>query len=316
MKAIGIDIGGTFIKFAAADERGNIIKKTAIRTDSALSKERFLGAIAAVVNAWKKEFKTKDFVLGVGLPGDTDHIKGILRWAPNIPWRNLKVAQYLRQKTGCRCFVSNDATMAAWGAHAKEFKSKYKDLIIVTMGTGIGGGIIADGCLYHGADGCAGELGHVKIDYSPKAPLCGCGARGCLEAFCGAKGIRRQAKEAALKYPRSILAKMIKEQQFSVKLLSDAAACGDKAAKEVWHGVGHYLGRGIAAMVLFFNPQAVVLAGGVSRGAKYFMPGVKEVMAAQKVKTPFKNLKILISKESDIGALGAALYAQVKADEK
>ena len=296
MIAIGIDIGGTFVKFIAADKNGKILKRHKMCTCQNQSAARFLQQLAEVVNNWKKELKTKNTVIGIGMPGDTDNKKGILRWAPNIPWGNLKVKETLAKKTGCKCFVSNDANMAAWGVLAKELKFKYKDIIVITMGTGIGGGIITDGRLLQGAQGSAGEVGHMKIDFSAHAPLCGCGSRGCLEAFCGASALERRG--------------------VPVKPLFDAAAKGDRAALDLWHDIGVHLGRAIANLVLLLNPQAVVLAGGVSRGAKYFMGGVNEILKQQSVKTPFKNLKILVSKTSDVGALGAALYAAAKNNEK
>jgi glucokinase len=316
MIAIGIDIGGTFVKFFAVNEKKKIIKKDKVPTYTTLTANAFLTQIADIVNDWKAEFKSQKVVLGAGLPGDTDHVKGVLRWAPNIPWHNLKVKEVLTKKTGCKCFVSNDANMAAWGVYELELGAKYTDLIIVTMGTGIGGGVIINGDLYQGATGSAGELGHMKIDFAPDAPLCGCGQRGCLEAFAGTKGIRREVEAAAVCYPKSILAELLKTQDFSVNLLSIAAERGDEIAAKLWCDIGTHLGRGIANMVLFLNPQAVVLAGGVSRGAKHFMHCVEDVFKEQSVKTPFKKLKVLLSEEGNIGGVGAALYALSKTDEK
>jgi glucokinase len=316
MRAIGIDVGGSSVKFAAVDAKGKILKRFVIKTDTTQSAAAFAARLAAGVNALKKDFKDKNIALGVGLPGDTDHQKGILRWAPNIPWRNFKIKSMLETITGCRCFVSNDANMAAWGVHAKELKYKYQNIVVITLGTGVGGGVIIDGKLHNGAMGSAGEIGHSKIDFSPRAPLCGCGNRGCLEAYCGAAGIRRAALAAARKNPRSVLAGLIKKEDFSVKTLSDAARVGDKTALALWHDIGVRLGRGLANIIVILNPQAVVLAGGVSRGAEYFQGAIREVFSAQSVKTPFENVKLVISREEDIGAAGAALYAAAKADEK
>ncbi|MDR0953474.1 MAG: ROK family protein [Elusimicrobiota bacterium] len=316
MIAIGIDIGGTFIKFFAVDSKLKIIKSDSIPTYTKLNAEAFLSKIAEKVKIWAATFKDKNIVLGLGLPGDTDPVKGILRFAPNIPWSNLKVKEILSKKTGFKCFVSNDANMAAWGVHAGELAAKYSNLIVITMGTGIGCGLIVDGKLYQGASGSAGEFGHMKIAFGSKSPLCGCGAHGCVEAFIGSKAIRRMVAAASAKKPKSILAKLFKEEEFSVNILSVAAAKGDESALEIWREIGLHLGRAIANMVLLFNPQAIVLAGGVSRGAKYFMAEVKKVFAEQTVKTPFKNLKILLSKEGNVGGIGAALYALSKADEE
>jgi Transcriptional regulator/sugar kinase len=319
MIALGIDIGGTYVKFFAVNEKGKVLKSDKMPTYKTLDAEGFLTQLADIINSWKKIFKIKDrkdFIVGVGTAGDTDNEKGILRFAPNLPWRNLKLMEGLKRKTGCKCFVSNDANMAAWGVYAKELKKKYKNIIVITLGTGIGGGIIVGGKLLQGATGSAGELGHVCIDFSENAPLCGCGQRGCLEAFAGTKGILRMAQAAAVKNPDCVLASLLKKNDFSVKLLSDAAAQGDETALQLWREIGSYLGRGIAGMVLILNPDAVVLAGGVSRGAEYFLPSVKEVFERQSIKTPFKNLKVLLSDEGNIGGIGAALYALSKVNEK
>lgn len=316
MISIGIDIGGTFVKFFAVNDRKKILKTDKIPTYTTLSGKAFLGQLSRIVNEWRGSFKDKDVVLGVGIAGDTDPEKGVLRWAPNIPWHNLKVAKVMKENTGCDCYVSNDANMAAWGVFDREFKGKYKNMIIVTLGTGIGGGIIMDGKLYQGADGSSGELGHMKIDYSPDAPLCGCGQRGCMESYAGTKGILRMAQAVSAENPKSILANLINTEDFSVSLLSQAAEQGDEVALNLWKEIGFYLGRGLADMVLLFNPHAIVLAGGVSRGAKYFLPSIREVFDRQAVKTPFKNVKILLSKEGNIGGVGAALYALHKANEK
>lgn len=316
MIAIGIDIGGTFVKFFAVNESGKIIKKDKVPTYVTLKAGAFLSQLAHIVNGWRKGFGAQECILGVGVAGDTDHMQGVLRYAPNLPWRNLKIAETLSALTSCKCFVSNDANMAAWGVYDKEFKKKYKNLIIITLGTGIGGGLILNGELYQGATGSAGEIGHIKIDYSPDAPACGFGERGCLESFAGTKGILRLCEDAAVKYPESVLARLLKTEDFSVRLLSQAAGEGDEIALKLWDTIGRYIGRGLTNMVLLLNPDAVILTGGISRGAKYFMPAIREIFKAQPISTPFKKLKVLTSKECNIGGVGAALYALSKANEK
>lgn len=319
MISLGIDIGGTFIKFFAINEKGKILKTHSAPTSTALSADEFLDWLAKTVNDWKAELKIKngkDLVLGVGTAGDTDNAKGVLRFAPNLPWRDLPIGRGLTKRTGCKCFVSNDANMAAWGVYAKELKKKYKSIIVVTLGTGVGGGVIIDGKLVQGATGSAGELGHICIDFAEDAPLCACGQRGCLEAFAGTKGIRRLAQAAAEKYPQSELAALMRSEEFSVSLISKAAAKKDETALKLWRDIGRNLGGGIANMALILNPDAVVLTGGVSRGAQYFLPAVKEVFARQTIKMPFKHLKVLISEEGNIGGIGAAMYALDKINEK
>ena len=129
MKSIGIDIGGTFIKFMAIDEQGKVLKRTAIVTDTNLSAQAFVRQLAAVVKDWQKDFKKEKFVIGMGVAGDTDNTKGILHFAPNIPWHNFKIVDMLEKETSCKCYACNDANMAAWGIYEHEFKKKYKKLL-------------------------------------------------------------------------------------------------------------------------------------------------------------------------------------------
>jgi glucokinase len=178
------------------------------------------------------------------------------------------------------------------------------------MGTGIGGGLILENCLYHGARGAAGEIGHVKISSSENAAKCGCGGRGCLEAYAGANALRRLTLEEIKLQPKSILAKLVRGAvQFSPELVSKAASLGCKSAEKVWGTVGKSLGAGIAAAGNLLDLDAVVLTGGVANNHKFFMPALKARLAEEKMKTPFKDLKIIISKMHEAGGTGAALYA-------
>lgn len=316
MIVIGIDIGGTFVKFTAINQNEKILKSTKISTNIKLGTGAFIEELTAQIKTWQKEFKGEKFALGIGVAGDTDNTKGILHFAPNIPWRNFEIAKLLKEKTGFDCYVCNDANMAAWGIYEYEFKRKYQNLIVITLGTGIGSGFVVEGKLYQGTSGSAGEIGHLKVDYSPKALKCACGHKGCLEAYIGTKGLKKQMQEAAKSTPKSVLAKLLKENKFSIKLLSDAADLGDKNALKIWHNFGEILAKALSDVVLLFNPQAIILAGGVAKGSKYFTPAIKEVFDKQVIKRPFKNIKILVSKQKDIGALGAALYALSKQNEK
>lgn len=316
MISIGIDIGGTFVKFTAVNQNEKVLKNIKIPTNTNLGKNAFIEELANQVKFWQKEFKREKIVLGVGIAGDTDNTKGILHFAPNIPWRNFEIAKLLKKKTGFACYVCNDANMAAWGIYDYEFKRKYRNLVVITLGTGIGSGLIIDGKLYQGTNGSAGEIGHFKIDYSNQALKCACGHKGCLEAYIGTNGLKKQMQNAAKAAPKSALAKLLKENKISIKLLSDAASLGDKNALKIWHNFGMVLAKALSDVVLLLNPQAIVLAGGVAKGSKYFTATIKEVFDKQVIKRPFKDIKILVSKQKDIGALGAALYALSKQNEK
>ncbi|MCR5505233.1 MAG: ROK family protein [Elusimicrobiaceae bacterium] len=311
----GIDIGGTFVKFLALNEKGKILKQDKFPTPLSLTAAKFSQFLSDIIKIWCKELKTKKAIIGIGIAGDTDPKKGILRFAPNIPWHNFKIAESIKNLTGFPTYVSNDANMAAFGIYQKELKNKYKNILVLTLGTGVGGGIIIDGKLYQGATGTAGEFGHIKISDN-KNNLCACGAYGCVESFIGTKNLQKLTLNAIKENPKSIIADLLKEEEFSVKLLSVAAAKKDKSALEIWQYFGKHLGITLSNLTLIFNPEAIILSGGISGGAKYFMPSLQKVLKAQKIKEPFKHLKILTSKTKDIGAIGAALYALSMENEK
>ena len=316
MMSFGIDIGGTFIKIVAINERGKVLKSEKFKTPVQLSHKNFLKFLAGIIKDWQQKLKVKETVIGIGIAGDTDNKKGILRFAPNIPWHNLKITSELQKLTGLKCFASNDANMAAFGVYKKELKGKYKNILVLTLGTGIGGGIIIDGKLYQGATGTAGEFGHIKVADTKDGNLCACGAHGCLESYIGTNNLKKLALKFVKENPKSILAALLKKEKFSVKILSVAASKRDKSALLIWEYFGKYLGIGLADLILSFNPEAIIFSGGVSGGAKYFIPTLKQVFKEQKIKEPFKNIKVLVSKTKDIGALGAALYALSLGNEK
>ena len=316
MISFGIDIGGTFIKVLALNEKGKVLRNEKFKTPLESSAPQFLKFLAGIVNKWGKELKVNRAVIGIGIAGDTDNKKGVLRFAPNIPWHNLKIAAGLKKLTGFNTYASNDANVAAFGIYKNDLKGKYKNIIVLTLGTGVGGGIIIDGKLYQGATGSAGEFGHIKIGDTKIGNPCGCGARGCLESYIGTKNLRKLTLQEAKEKPKSLIADLVKKEGFSVKLLSDAASKKDKFALSVWQFFGDSLGHGLADLILSFNPEAVVFSGGVAGGVKYFMPALQSVLKNQKIKEPFKNVRIKISKTKDIGALGSALYALSVDDEK
>lgn len=308
MIAIGIDIGGTFIKTAVLDNMGKVLHQ---KNSAHFAKTpiELIKKTAAILNNLKKIYKDKKTVACVAIAGIIDSKKGRIIYSPNLnKWKNINFLKTLEKFTNIETFVENDSNMSAWGAYAYELKKKYKNIINITLGTGLGAGIIANGKLYRGATLSAGEIGHIKINLA-NAPFCSCGERGCLESYTGSYALLAQAKKLVSDFRgKTILTK----KNISAENLNLAAQRGDTVALKVWKHLGFYLGTGIANAVLILNPDVVVMSGGIVKAHKFFMPELKKILKNRKIETPFKKLSVKISKNSNLGAIGASLYATHK----
>jgi len=312
MLGIGIDIGGTNTKLVVVNKAGKALAHERFKTEADKGPASFIKRLGAAVDGLRRDYGRQLVSVGIGAAGDVDPERGVLRFAPNLGWRNVKLTAPLEKLTGLPCAMENDANMAAWGAYEIELKRKLDDVLTLTLGTGIGSGMVIDGKLYHGSSGCAGEAGHMKI--VPDGRLCGCGGKGCLEAYCGSGAIMRRAREL-VKNEAAYVKKFADpaRPRFNTICLTRAAEAGDPAGRKVWAETGHYLGRGLASLILVLNPGCVVLTGGVSRARKWFLPAMLEVLKDQQIKTPFARVKVKISDDADLGSHGAALFGLERA---
>lgn len=313
MIGIGIDIGGTFVKLFVLDQKGTILQREKMETNYSQGAQGFIDQLAAYINRCKQTYAGQPMAIAVGAPGDVDHHNGILRYNPNLKFTDVQdwpLAQKLYEKTGILPRLANDATLAAWGVYETDLNRQGTNILVVTLGTGVGSGLILNKELYLGSNGTAGEIGHTKIADTHTGPLCGCGARGCLEAFAGTRGIKRRVLDIIAQQPDSLLAKQIHANpDFTIEEVAKAAHANCPAALKVWEDTGFYLGIGIANQVLMLDVDTVVLTGGISGASLFFMPALQRVLQTQAFATPFKQLKLLVSKNPDIGGVGAALYA-------
>ncbi|OGR76120.1 MAG: hypothetical protein A2X32_02495 [Elusimicrobia bacterium GWC2_64_44] len=312
MLGIGIDIGGTNTKLVVVNRAGKALAHERFKTEACNGPASFLKRLGAAVGELRRDYGRQLVSIGMGAAGDVDPERGVLRFAPNLGWRNVKLTAPLEKLTGLPCAMENDANMAAWGAYEIELGRKFGDVLTLTLGTGIGSGMILGGKLYHGASGTAGEAGHMKI--VPDGRLCGCGGKGCLEAYCGSRSILARAREL-IKNEAAFVRKYADpaRPKFNTICLTRAAAAGHPAARRVWAETGHYLGCGLASLILVLNPGCVVLTGGVSRALKWFMPSLRKALCGQQIKTPFARVKIKISDDADLGSHGAALFGLERA---
>ncbi len=313
MNTIGIDLGGTFIKFAVINNNGKIVKSYQIKTD----KKNLTKQLSSNILDIKKEYK-KISRIGLAIAGDIDSKKGTIRFSGNLGIKNnFPIVNKLKKLVNLKYYIVNDAIASAFGIYNSELKRKYKNMLVVTLGTGVGGGIIADGKLILGADGTAGEIGHIKISDDKNAWKCGCGAKGCLEAYVAKNAIEKRIKLEIKKHPSSQLSKLVKkENEISARILYEASKKNCKTAKKIWDDIAKNLAFGLGNLTLTLNPEAIIFTGGISKAGKCFIPQIKEYFKKERFKNVFSGLRIKTSKKDNMGVIGAALYAFDKINEK
>ena len=270
----GIDLGGTTVKLAYFDEAGTMLDKWEIPTNTADNGKQILPDIAAAINGYiaEKNIAKEDLIgAGIGVPGAVNN-KGIVAGCDNLGWGHFNVKDALEPLLGIPVVAGNDATVAALGECWKGGGQGSKSMVMVTLGTGVGGGIIVDGKPVHGSTGAGGEIGHMVLNRNETA-TCGCGKRGCVEQYCSATGIARLTRLAIAETdtPSSLrsLEKIVAKDVF------DAAKAGDALANQVLTVVYGYMGEFIANICCVVNPEVVVLGGGVSKAGEPLLEGVK-----------------------------------------
>lgn len=305
---VGVDTGGTFTKIVAVLPDGRRLRELQIPTDPESGPRAFVRRAAEAVHGLEAELGARAAGLGLAVAGDVDSERGVVRFSPNLRgFSRYPLRDALARATGRRVLIENDATMAAWGGFVVELSRRARNLLVVAMGTGIGGGLVIEGRLYHGSTGSAGEIGHTRVD--PRGPRCSCGARGCVEAYAGAYGIARTAR-SLLRERRSSLRRLCPDlSALEPKQVAEAAAQGDAVAREVWTLTGRRLGSAIANAVYLLNPDVVLIAGGVSRAGPLILDPVREVLSAQPFATPFRRARVRIARTPNLGAVGAGLLA-------
>lgn len=257
---LGVDLGGTNIKAALVDAEGNILNESSVPTNLPRQAEAVCDDIAALCTALADGVRVHG--IGVGCPGTVDG--GVVRYSNNLNWHNFAMADYLQGKTGLPVRLANDANAAALGEALAGCAQGAESAVIVTLGTGVGGGVVLNGKLLTGYTGAASEPGHTVICDTPNAPLCTCGRRGCFEAYASATALIRMTRQAMDAHPESALHTVAANGTVNGRTAFDAAELGDAAAKQVVDDYIHYLAVGIANLINMFFPQVIGLSGGVA----------------------------------------------------
>ncbi|RID89419.1 ROK family protein [Peribacillus asahii] len=316
---VGVDLGGTSTKLAFINTSGEIIYKWQVATDISENGVHIIPNIVKEIDAKLAELKKKRSKLlgiGMGAPGPVRSESGSVYEAINLGWRNYPLKDVLEKKTLLPVVIDNDANMAALGEMWKGAGQGAKDLVCITLGTGVGGGVIANGQVVHGASGAAGEVGHITV-VTDNGALCNCGHKGCLETVASATGIVRLARGALTKRKSSLLQEKMNEGNLlSAKLVFECAAEGDKLSLEIIEQTSHYLGMALAHIGNLLNPEKIVIGGGVSRAGDLLINSVRTVFQKHAFKRVSKSTNILqATLGNDAGVIGAAWLIKNQLDK-
>ena len=276
--AIGVDLGGTNLRIAAVDDSGKVLEKITTGTEVKRGRNLVVDEMSSAIKslALKHRGGSKLAGIGVGVPGIIDMQTGMVRESPNLPdWTDYPVREEIERRRNTTVLRENDANVAALGEKGMGAASTVDDVCMITLGTGVGGGIVLQGRIWHGMTGMAGELGHMNIE--PDGPQCGCGSKGCLEQFASATAVKRMAIEAIATGTAPELARaMTEDPEFSSKVVYQFAVQGDTTAREIFARVGRALGTALADLVNMFNLPMYVIGGGVASAWDAFAPAMLE----------------------------------------
>jgi glucokinase len=276
--SIGVDLGGTNLRIAAVSQQGELMEKVTLGTRVALGKDHVIHEMCDAIRVLAVKYADVGTLqgIGVGVPGIIDMKTGMLRESPNLPgWAGSPVQAEIEQRLGTRVILENDANVAALGEKWLGAAKHVDDMIMLTLGTGVGGGIVLEGRIWHGMTGMAGEFGHMTVE--PEGPQCGCGNHGCVEQYASATAVVRMAKEAIASGRAPGLARAASsDPEFNAKAVYNLAIQGDEEARKIFGRLGRALGICVANLVNAFNLPMYVVGGGVASAWEAFSPFVFE----------------------------------------
>jgi glucokinase len=274
--SIGVDLGGTNLRIAAVDEQGALVEKVTLGTKVSRGREHVIGDMCDAIQRMADKFKDTAPLLGIGIgvPGIIDMQTGLVRESPNLPdWVDYPARAAIEQRLKTVVILENDANVAALGEKWLGAAKDFSDMAMLTLGTGVGGGLVIGGAIWRGANGMAGEFGHTTVE--PDGQLCGCGNRGCLEQYASATAVVRMAREAIAKNPACALASAASsDPEFSAKSIYNLAIQGDEDARRIFRYVGRCLGIVLSSMVNSLNLPIYVIGGGASSAWEAFAPSI------------------------------------------
>lgn len=323
--SIGVDLGGTNLRIAAVDEQGSLIEKVSLGTELSLGRDHVIDEMCNAVARMSDKYKDSARLLGIGIgvPGIIDEQTGLVRKAVNLPgWAGYPVRAEIQRRLKTVAILENDSRVAVLGEKWLGAGQDFPDVAMLTLGTGVGGGLILGNAIWQGANGMGGEFGHMTVD--PDGPPCGCGNRGCLEQYASATAVVRMARETAANNRGSALAAAEAKAKLSAESIYRLAMQGDEDARRIFQNVGRGLGIVLASLVNSLNLPIYVIGGGVSSAWEAFAPAMFEELRQRSLVYSItapeadSSQKAIITRAllgSDAGLYGAARLPMI-ADAK
>ena len=314
-----IDLGGTRLRSIVVDGSGRVLGDDIGFSSAEKGLEVVLERIEESLDAalGKAGVKRERLAgLGIASPGAVDVVRGIVPNAPQLPgWQDVPLARLLGERFGLPTLLENDASAAALGEHRFGAGRGSRHMLYITVSTGVGGGIIIDGELYRGKSGAAGEMGHVIIDMN--GPACGCGARGCLESLASGTAIAKRGEELAESGDSPILARLRKEEgPVTAEMMERAATMGDAASRKAFRQAGHYFGVALAGFVNIFDPEVIVIGGGVAKAGDLLLEQARVTMESLAMTQPLKGVRLTVSELGEFaGTMGMVARLREEAEE-
>ena len=309
---LGLDMGGTNSVLGVVDARGHVLGRTSIKTQSYRDINDYVNALYEEAQKIIEPLGGMEMVrgIGAGVPNGNFYT-GYIQEAMNLPWQTVPFAQLVSERFGLPCRITNDANAAAMGEMTYGAAKGMKNFIMITLGTGVGSGIVIDGNVVYGHDGFAGELGHTTAVRGENARPCNCGKMGCLEAYASATGVARTAKEILTSTTKETILRQLDVDNITSKDVYDAAEQGDEVAKEIFDFTGTILGQQLADFIAFSAPEAIVLFGGLTKSGDWIKRPIEQAMNNNVLPLWKNKVKVLFSdlKEADAAVLGASALA-------
>ena len=309
---LGLDMGGTNSVLGVVYARGHVLGRTSIKTQAYRDINDYVNALYEEAEKIIEPLGGMEMVrgIGAGVPNGNFYT-GYIQEAMNLPWQTVPFAQLVSERFGLPCRITNDANAAAMGEMTYGAAKGMKNFIMITLGTGVGSGIVIDGNVVYGHDGFAGELGHTTAVRGENARPCNCGKMGCLEAYASATGVARTAKEILTSTTKETLLRKLDVDNITSKDVYDAAEQGDEVAKEIFDFTGTILGQQLADFIAFSAPEAIVLFGGLTKSGDWIKRPIEEAMNKNVLPLWKNKVKVLFSdlKEADAAVLGASALA-------